>query len=153
MTRSRILLALLLPAALLQTTALGQKKFLRSFRVQGVQADSSAYPPSNNVSHMNAENGALWIGTSKGVARTLDGGRSWTSYRSDTAFANDGIFAIATRQETVWAATGYDKETADGSVQTGSGYAVSTSGGYSWSHLGQAMDSRGDSIFAYGIND
>jgi photosystem II stability/assembly factor-like uncharacterized protein len=130
-----------------------QSHFLKSFKL-GATTTGSSIPPSNSVSQINVQDSILWIGTSKGVAKSVTGGRSWESYRANPAFANDGIFAIETNSDTVWVSTGYDKDIGDnGTVQTGSGYAVSTNAGSSWQHIPQTLDSRGDSILSYGIND
>lgn len=131
-----------------------QSVFRSSFSLENdgtaAQADP---PPSNSVSHLNIEEGTVWIGTSKGLAKSINGGRSWISYRENDAFAKDGIFAIATRGNVVWASTGFTKDTPSGDVQTGAGYAFSTNAGSSWTHVPQSVDARGDSIFSYGIND
>lgn len=110
-------------------------------------------PPSNSASHIVVDHGTLWLGTSKGVGKSIDGGRRWTNYAEDPAFAYPGIFAISSEQNLVWASMGYSKEIDDGSVQTGGGYAFSTDGGAHWRPLPQTLDGRGDSIIAYGIND
>lgn len=148
---------LLLIQLLLWSVALAfpQSHFLKSFKLgASTSAGTSSPLPSNSVSQINIEDSTLWIGTSKGAAKSITHGRSWESYRNDPAFANDGIFAIATNKDTVWVSTGYDKDLGDnGTVQTGSGYAVSTNGGVSWQHLNQTLDARGDSLISYGIND
>ncbi len=113
----------------------------------------SPLPQGNAVTYMKYDAGALWIGTSSGLGKTTDFGSSWQNYGSNPEFANHGIFSLATNGNVIWTATGYDYESDGGSVQTGSGYTYSTDGGSSWNHRSQALDARGDSIIAYGIND
>ncbi len=154
----RRLLLFLLATIALSSVAVeslrAQKKFLHSFRISSVQADSASFPPSNSISHISVDNNTIWIGTGKGLAKSVTGGRTWIAYASDPAFADDGIFAIGVKADTVWASTGYDKDIGDGgTVQTGSGYAFTTSGGAAWQHRGQTIDDRGDSLISYGIND
>lgn len=151
---TKTLLALLLATAAAASASTPQRH-PRTFQLGAVQSDSSAYPPGNSVSHVASDNSthSFWIGTERGLARSRDGARTWTAYLNDPAFADPGIFAIAPRGDTVWAATGYDKAVADGTVQTGSGYAWSGDGGATWTHRPQTLDARGDSIFSYGIND
>jgi hypothetical protein len=153
--RQTLHIAMVLCCALfaIRQAADAQKQFLPGYRLDAAAAAAASLPPSNNVSHIVKDAARLWIGTSKGLALSSTGGRSWDSFRGNSAFANDGIFAISVLGSSVWVATGYDKETADGSVQTGSGYAVSTDGGSAWVHLPQTLDQRGDSILSYGIND
>ncbi len=129
-----------------------QSKFLKEFSVppSGVRL---ALPPSNSISHIAVSDSVLYIGTGRGFARSVNGGRTWTSYRTDPAFANEGIFAIAANRETVWVSTGYNTEISGGSVQTGSGYTFSVNGDTGWQHLPQTLDNRGDSIFRYCIPD
>ncbi|MGA2622766.1 MAG: hypothetical protein ABSF91_02850 [Bacteroidota bacterium] len=135
------------------STASGQKRFLKTFRVSEVIHPAGAMVPSNGVSKIAVDNSDLWIGTDKGLAKSIDFSRSWKSYRSDPAFANDGIFALATKNHTIWASTGYEESVSDGTVQTGSGYAFSSDSGNHWTHLAQTLDAPGDSILSYGIND
>lgn len=149
----RILCSLLLFSASIPSGIFPQSKFLKSFAIGHVADQPLPFPPSNNISHINVDGSILWIGTGKGVGKSVDFGRTWESYRNDPAFANDGIFAIVTDGDTVWVSTGFDKETNDGSVQTGSGYTYSNDNGQTWHHVGQTLDQQGDSLISYGIND
>lgn len=108
--------------------------------------------PSNSISHIVVEGPTLWIGTSRGAARTSDGGRTWESFADEQAFARPGIFAVAARQDTVWCATGYVQDVNGSDVQTGSGYAYSLNNGASWGHAGQPLDTQADTIVQYGGN-
>jgi len=133
-------------------TSVGQSKFLKEFSIlPGIP--QLALTPSNSISHIAIYDSAIYIGTGNGFAKTIDGGRSWTNYRTESAFANTGIFSIATNKETVWVSTGYNTDVSGGSVQTGSGYTFSTNGDTGWHHLPQTLDNRGDSIFRYCIPD
>ncbi len=94
----------------------------------------------------------MWIGTSKGLARTVNGGATWELFRSIPEFADDGIFAITVRGDTVWTSTGFSKEVDDQDIQTGSGYTFSIDNGSTWNHIDQTLDTQADSLIQYGIN-
>jgi BNR/Asp-box repeat len=108
--------------------------------------------PSNSVSHISVSGTSLWIGTGNGLGRTPNGGRSWQNYNLTPEFKSPGIYAIASKGDTVWCSTGYTKEVNDQSVQTGSGFAFTTDNGQSWSSALQPLDARGDSVVSYGAN-
>ncbi len=108
--------------------------------------------PSNAISHVTANRMDLWIGTGKGLARTATGGATWESFAGDPAFARPSIFSIATKGDTIWAATGYNKDVDGNSVQTGTGYAYSLNNGASWNSRPQPMDAQTDTVVQYGIN-
>ena len=117
------------------------------------QGSVSSLPPSNSVSHIAVRDSSiLWIGSSKGLARTFSGGRSWEAFRSNPAFGSNGIFAVAVRGDTAWASTGFTQEIEDDRVQTGSGYAFSLDNGVIWTHRPQTLDAANDSILQYGAN-
>ena len=151
--RVSVMFKILILFSLSLSYTFSQKIFLNSYKLDVFSGVTSQLPPSNSVSHIRIEDSTIWIGTSKGLAKSVDGARSWISYRGDSAFANEGIFAVAMNKETIWASTGFEKELNEGSVQTGSGYAFSTNGGLSWLHVNQTLDQRGDSIISYRIND
>jgi hypothetical protein len=125
----------------------GQSLFLKNFSLNKI--DTTALPPSNSVSHTAVDGSSIYIGTGSGLAKSIDGGRNWFSFKTDAAFAYSGIFAIATCKDTVWTATGYEKDVSGSSVQTGGGYSISFDAGNTWQHIEQAMDQRGDSIISY----
>ncbi len=112
-------------------------------------------PPSNSVTHIATEGSTVYVGTSKGLARTADGGATWESFRAVPQFANDGIFSLAVRGNRIWTATGFNKPLKDEpnrTVQTGSGYTYSLDNGVTWTHVPQPLDAPGDSIVMYGAN-
>lgn len=132
------------------TESNAQSKLLRSHQISPTSEQS--LPPSNSVSHMSSLDNALWIGTSKGLARSLNGGRSWESFRSVPQFARPGIFALALRTDTIWTSTGFTKRVDESSVQTGAGYTFSVDNGATWVQLPQTLDAADDSIVMYGSN-
>jgi hypothetical protein len=108
--------------------------------------------PSNSVSHIAVSGATLWIGTSRGSARSSDGGQMWQSFADEPAFASPGIFSIALRHDTVWCSTGYVQDVNGTDVQTGSGYAYSLDGGATWNGAEQPIDTQADTIVQYGTN-
>jgi len=110
----------------------------------------SQLPPSNSISHIVTSSETLWTGTGKGLARTLNGGRTWESFRNVSEFARPGIFAIALKEGLIWCSTGYSQEIDDQSVQTGAGYTYSTDEGATWFSQPQSLDDPEDSLVTYG---
>ncbi len=150
MHKSIIILGL---AAIVPQLTTAQVVTLKSPRLNSVQGTLSTALPNNSVSHIVAQNATVYIGTSKGLARTANGGQSWESFRSEAAFANESIFSLGVKNNLIWAATGFSKPIEDNkTVQTGSGYAYSTDAGQSWSHANQPLDAANDSIVQYGSN-
>jgi len=132
--------------------AFGQSRFLKSYSLERTAGEITTSIPSNSVSHIAINGPAIWIGTSKGLARSTNGGQTWERFRSVPQFSNPGIYAVATRGDTIWASTGYTKDVEGSSIQTGSGYAYSIDNGTTWSAVPQTLDGRSDSTVAYGIN-
>ncbi len=144
----------LLFVPLLAATAGAQVETLDSPHL-AAQGSFGNQPPSNSISHTVTEGLRVYIGTSKGLARTTDGGATWESFRVVPQFANDGIFSLAVRGNSIWTATGFSKPLKDEpnrTVQTGSGYTYSLDNGTTWTHIPQPLDAPDDSIVMYGAN-
>lgn len=150
--RKILLMFVVMVIACEHNIALSQVQYLQHFSLTDSGGITLSLPPSNSVSHIAIKDSSLWIGTSKGLAKSLNGGRSWESFRSDPAFANDGIFAVAIHESLVWASTGFIKEVSGSRVQTGSGYAYSINGGSTWRHVDQTLDARSDTLIPYGLD-
>jgi photosystem II stability/assembly factor-like uncharacterized protein len=139
-------------AGLVASTASGQSKFLPTFKLSATAAELSGTIPSNSVSHIAVRGSTLWIGTSRGLARSTNGGRTWETFDGVTAFTTQGIFSIGIRGDSVWTSTGYSKDVDGTSVQTGSGFAYSFNNGTAWNNRPQTLDPVSDSLVAYGAN-
>jgi hypothetical protein len=149
--RNGFLLAITLVVLAVPRHALvGQSKALHSPSLSKSQAGAAL--PTNSVSHLSVQDPSVWIGTSKGAARSDDGGATWQSYKDVPEFARPGIFSLSLQGDTVWCATGYTQDVEGSNVQTGSGYTVSMNGGVTWSSLPQPLDARDDSLVQYGRN-
>jgi hypothetical protein len=152
MTLNRFLF-FFLTSTLLAEPSPGQTDVPSAFRLdRAAGAAISTLPPSNSVAHMAPRDNLLWIGSSKGLALTADGGRTWESFRGNPAFTSSGIFSVAVLGDTVWTSGGYVQDVNGQGVQTGDGYTFSLNNGASWTHWPQTMDGRGDSVVIYGNN-
>jgi photosystem II stability/assembly factor-like uncharacterized protein len=129
-----------------------QLQFLKGYSLESTSGTISSTIPSNSVSHIAVNGTNVWIGTSKGLARSTNGGRTWERFLSVSQFANKGIYAVAVRGDSVWVSTGFNKDVDGASIPTGSGYTFSNDNGASWSALSQTLDARADSFVTYGIN-
>jgi photosystem II stability/assembly factor-like uncharacterized protein len=129
-----------------------QSQFLKDFSLESTSGTISSTIPSNSISHISVRGTTLWIGTSKGLARSTNGGRTWERFLGVPQFANKGIYAVAVRGDSVWVSTGFNKDVDGSSIPTGSGYTLSLDNGATWSAMPQTLDARADSFVTYGIN-
>jgi photosystem II stability/assembly factor-like uncharacterized protein len=131
---------------------IAQSQFLKDFSLESTNGTISSQIPSNSVSHIAVRGTTVWIGTSKGLARSANGGRTWERFVSVPQFANKGIYAVAVRGDSVWVSTGFNKDVEGSSIPTGTGYTSTFDNGTTWSSLPQTLDARADSFVTYGIN-
>jgi hypothetical protein len=150
MHRPSLIRHFLLTLLILESSAEAQLYNLRKPYLDS--SSSSNFPPSNSIDHLTSQGRTLWAGTGRGLARTSNGGRTWESFAGIPQFASPGIFSIDVLGNVIWAATGYDQEVNDQSVQTGTGYAYSRDNGATWTFSPQPLDAPDDSIVAYGAN-
>jgi hypothetical protein len=148
----RIALVCLLATSCFSPDSRTQSIYPRSPAIGAAQPGFSAQVPSNSVSHINVSGPSLWIGTTRGLARSPNGGRSWQNYSSIPEFKSPGIYAIAAKGDTLWCSTGFNKDVNDQTVQTGSGFTYSFDNGQTWVSVPQPLDARDDSVVSYGAN-
>ncbi len=105
---------------------------------------------ANTVSVMSAKGDTLWIGP--GLNSTLDHTMEWSVPNgADSLVGGRGrVFSLSLSTDTVWAGLGFNRQTPEGSVQTGMGYHLSVDGGQSWSYIPHPLDQPDDSTFTYG---
>ena len=151
----KYLFPFLLLAVLGWQVAPAQVMDMKAFGLGSSQNQTSGLLPSNSVTHIATEGTTVFTGTSKGLARTMNGGLSWESFRFVPQFANPGIFSLAVRGNSVWTATGFSKPSPtdpNSRVQTGSGFTYSLDNGATWMQIPQPLDAADDSIVMYGSN-
>ncbi len=125
----------------------GKNRLLKSTPTQ------SSSPLSNSVSEIEIQGDTVWIGTSRGLSYTTNGGETWTNFYGTDAFGTEAIYSLTIYHGIIFAATGHTETGIAGeSLPTGSGIRFSTDGGETWESAPQSTDDPGDSIIVYGIN-
>jgi photosystem II stability/assembly factor-like uncharacterized protein len=107
-------------------------------------------PAANSVNAILVVGDAVWLGTSRGLSRTTDGGDTWRNYYGTAAFGTSSVPALAydSVRNVVWASTMYTKD----DVPVGTGLRYTTDDGETWQTVPQPLDDPGDSILYYGEN-
>lgn len=109
-------------------------------------------PASNSISDIVVVGDTIWIGTSRGLSRSTDNGRTWTNYYGTPAFGEESISAIRYYNGVLWCATAHSIEKNGQSVSEGGGLRYTTDNGETWKTIPQPVDAPGDSSIVYGIN-
>jgi len=115
----------------------------------------SENPASNSISDIVTIGDTIWLGTSRGVSLSTDGGENWTNFFGSNAFSTESIAAIAFDKYTgnFWASTAHSIERDNQSLPEGSGLRFTSDGGTTWHSISQPLDDPNDSTIIYGIND
>ncbi|MEW5797416.1 MAG: hypothetical protein AB1728_00285 [Bacteroidota bacterium] len=109
---------------------------------------SQSLPASNVVTDIVIQNDTIWLGTGKGLSRSIDGGRSWKNYYNTPEFGTEDVSAIAVRGNEIWVATAHSVIRNDASLPEGSGFKRSTDGGITWVSIPQPLDTNNvDTLF------
>lgn len=98
-------LKLLAPFIILLNFSYSQLKTtyqLNPFENKASASNFSDLPGGNIVTNICVCNDTVWIGTSKGLSMTTDGGKTWKNYYKTPEFGESKISAIACRDGIVW---------------------------------------------------
>lgn len=104
--------------------------------------------PSNSITDIVVSGDTIWLGTGRGLSRSVDGGKNWKNYFHTAEFGNDDISAIAVHNKEVWVATAHTVKANDQSLPEGTGIHFSSDGGKTWKKFPQPVDTYNvDTIF------
>lgn len=103
---------------------------------------------SNSIGEIIIDGDVLWVGTGRGLMKSVDDGLSWTVFDAASGIGRGGVSAVAVQGETVWVATSMDTLTDQGRLDAGMGLAVTHDGGATWKYIPQPVDSPDETEFA-----
>lgn len=115
---------------------------------------SDSNPNSNTIEKILIQDNTIWLGSAKGLSKSVDGGISWTNYYKTEAFGEESVSALAYSNGTIYAATWhfqYDDRVKD-TYPFGTGIRYSTDQGATWKKIEQPKDVVSDSTIFYGTN-
>ena len=114
---------------------------------------SAQNPLSNSVSDIITIGDTIWLGTSRGVSLSTDGGENWTNFYGQADFGTDNVSAIGYHDGVFWCATAKSTEVTGGeTLPDGTGLKYTSNMGVSWTSIPQPLDSETDTVKQYGIN-
>ena len=116
---------------------------------------TSSNPVSNSILDIITLGDTVWLGTSRGVSVSFDGGNNWTNYYGTPAFGEDNIAALAYNKYngSIWAATATSADApGGGTVPKGTGLRYTTDKGLIWNSIPQPVDNPDSNTVLYGIN-
>lgn len=112
----------------------------------------SDLPAGNIVTNICINGDTVWIGSSKGLSRTTDGGKTWKNYWQTLEFGTNKISAIACKDGVIWVALARTVKIDNDEFPEGLGLLYSTDGGETWIKVSQPVDAQTDTVEIYGFN-
>ena len=114
---------------------------------------SAQNPLSNSITDIITIGDTIWLGTSRGVSLSTDGGENWTNFYGQSDFGTDNVSAMGYNNGVFWCATARSTEVTGGeTLPEGTGLKFTTDLGNSWKSISQPLDADDDTLEQYGIN-
>jgi len=112
---------------------------------------SSKNPLSNSITDIITIGDTVWLGTSRGVSLSVDGGENWTNFYGQADFGTDNIASIGYNNGVFWCSTARSFEvTGGGTLPGGTGLKYTSNYGASWTSISQPLDIQTDTLIQYG---
>lgn len=140
MKRLRAISVLLMIAG----TAHAQVLQKEGFKLGGTPSDR---PVSNTINDILIHGFDVWVGTSRGLMRTVDQGETWSVFDQTSGLGKGGISALAADENALWVATAFDTTTDQGRLSAGGGLAYTRDDGETWTYIPQPVDDRDETRY------
>lgn len=109
-------------------------------------------PVSNSINDILIVGDTIWLGTSRGLSRSIDKGENWKNYYNSPEFGTESISALGYYEGIIFVATAHSIDQSGQSLPEGSGIKFSFDNGETWSSIPQPLDNNSDTTVQYGIN-
>lgn len=110
-------------------------------------------PLSNTITDIITIGDTIWLGTSRGVSLSVDGGENWVNFYGQADFGTDNVAAIGYNNGVFWCSTARSTEVTGGqTLPEGTGLKFTTDLGTTWTSIPQPLDQQTDTVVQYGIN-
>jgi hypothetical protein len=93
----------------------------------------------------------IWVGTGRGISKTMDRGENWFFYDQRKGLNQNGISALMVSGTTVWAATAYDQLVGGELIPYGRGFNKTDDFGDTWDSFIPDQVSRLPGMISYDI--
>jgi len=124
------------------------------YRLNGerISKINASAPKSNSILDVMVVGDTVWLGTSRGLSRSLDGGASWKNYYQTKDFGEASISAMEYGGGEIWISLGNSVDVGGSSLPAGAGLLYSKDNGETWTFVPQPLDDKNDTTVVYGIN-